>query len=72
MIRCYFFAHKCIYFLKDNNDIIIAYGICIMLRQETLDSGSIPGAAMLDGSFILATSAVRLITVVPACLLGLT
>ena len=27
---------------------------------------------MLDGSFILATSAIRLITVVPARLLGLT
>ena len=27
---------------------------------------------MLDGSFILATSAIRLITVVPASLLGLT
>ena len=34
--------------------------------------GSIPGAAMLDGSFILATSAIHLITVVSACLLGLT
>ena len=32
----------------------------------------IPGATMLDGSFILATSAIRLITVVPARLLGLT
>ena len=27
---------------------------------------------MLDGSFILATSAIHLITVVPACPLGLT
>ena len=27
---------------------------------------------MLDRSFILATSAIRLITMVPACLLGLT
>ena len=27
---------------------------------------------MLDGNFILATSAIHLITVVPACLLGLT
>ena len=32
----------------------------------------IPGATMLDESFILATSAVYLITVVPACLLGIT
>ena len=37
----------------------------------TLDLGSIPGAAMLDRSFILATSAIHLIIVVPACLLGL-
>ena len=29
-------------------------------------------AGLLDGSFILATSALHLITVVPACLLGLT
>ena len=28
--------------------------------------------AMLDGSFFLATSAIHLITIVPACLLGLT
>ena len=27
---------------------------------------------MMDGSFILATSAIHLITMVPACLLGLT
>ena len=27
---------------------------------------------MLDGSFILATSVIHLITVVPACLLGFT
>ena len=33
---------------------------------------SIPSAAMLEGSFILATSAIHLITVVPVCLLGLT
>ena len=32
----------------------------------------IPGVAMLDGRFILATSAIYLITVVSACLLGLT
>ena len=30
-----------------------------------------PGAAMLDGSFILAKSVIHLITVVSACLLGL-
>ena len=33
---------------------------------------SIHGAAVLDGSFILTTSAIRLITVGPASLLGLT
>ena len=33
---------------------------------------SIPGVAMLDGRFILATSAIYLITVVPAHQLGLT
>ena len=37
-----------------------------------LDPGSIHLAAMLDGSFILTTSAIYLISVVPACLLGLT
>ena len=30
------------------------------------------GAAMLDIIFVLVTSAIRLITVIPACLLGLT
>ena len=43
-----------------------------ILGSEPLDPRSIPGAAMLDGSFILAASAIHLITVVPACLLGLT
>ena len=42
------------------------------VQRQAKDLGSIPGAAMLDGSFILATSAIHLITVVPACLLGLT
>ena len=32
----------------------------------------LPGASTLDGSFILATSAIHLITMVPACLFGLT
>ena len=39
---------------------------------KLLDLGSIPGATMLDRSFILAAIAIHLITVVPACLLGLT
>ena len=38
----------------------------------TLNLCSVQSAAMLDRSFILATSAIPLITVVPACLLGLT
>ena len=42
------------------------------VQRQAKDPGSILGAAMLDGSFILATSAIHLITVVPACLLGLT
>ena len=43
------------------------------LTQKPLDPGSTPGAAMLDGSFILATSAVHIITMkVPTGLLGLT
>ena len=37
-----------------------------------LDLGSIPCAAILNGSFILATSAIHLITVVSGCLLDLT
>ena len=37
----------------------------------TAGPGSMPGAAMLDGSFILGTSAIHLITVVSASLLGL-
>ena len=41
------------------------------VKRQAKDPGSIPGAAMLDGSFIMATSAIHLITVVPACLLGL-
>ena len=43
-----------------------------ILDSKPLEPGSIPGAAKLDGSFILATSAIHLITVVLACLLGLT
>ena len=35
-----------------------------------LDPRSILGPAMLDGSFILATSAIHLITMVLACLSG--
>ena len=35
-------------------------------------TGLIPVASMLDGSFILAISAIHLIIMVPACLLGLT
>ena len=42
------------------------------LSSKPQDPGSIPGAAILNRSFILATSATNLITVVPACLLGLT
>ena len=37
-----------------------------------LDLGSVLGAAMLDGGFILASDAIHLITMVSACLLGLT
>ena len=43
-----------------------------IVGSKPLDPGSIPSASMLDGSFILATSAIHLITVVPAYLLGLT
>ena len=43
-----------------------------IVPKMTVDPGSIPGATMLDGSFILATSTIHLITKVPACLLGLT
>ena len=37
-----------------------------------MDPGSTPGAALLDGCYILATSAIHLITEAPACLLRLT
>ena len=37
----------------------------------TSGPGFNPGAAMLDGGFILAARAIHLITVVPACLLHL-
>ena len=39
-------------------------------KGEPLDLCSICGAAMLGDNFILATNAIRLITMVPACLLG--
>ena len=42
------------------------------LGSQPLNPASIPGAAVLEKSFILATSAIHLISVVPACLLGLT
>ena len=42
------------------------------VQRQAKDRGSIPGAALLDRSFILATSAIHLITMVPARLLGLT
>ena len=37
-----------------------------------MDPGSIPSAVKLDGSFIQGTSAIHLITMVPACLVGVT
>ena len=47
--------------------------ICIaVMSSSSMDLGSIPGAAMLEEGFFLATSALHLITVVPACLFGLT
>ena len=41
-------------------------------ESQAPNLGSIPCAAMSERSFILATSAIHLITMVPACLLGLT
>ena len=51
-----------------------AWGRCTgvsVLGSKCLDPGSVPRVAMLDKSFILATSAIHLIAMVPACLLGL-
>ena len=42
------------------------------LLTKPLDLGSIPSAAKINGRFILASSAIHLITVVPVCLLNLT
>ena len=55
-------------------EIVHNLGVAVVsiLGSLTLDMGSIPSAAMLNGSFILATSAIHLITVVHVCLLGLT
>ena len=43
-----------------------------VLSSSPVDLGPIPCAAILERTFILATSAIRLISEVPVCLLGLT
>ena len=40
--------------------------------SKPLDPGSIPGAVILNVSFILVTSSFHLTTMVPACLVGVT
>ena len=58
--------------LAPHHCLVGAWAISQWLTSWAQDRGSIPRATTIDRSFILATSAIHLIAMVPVCLLGLT